>query len=196
MQHSPTRSFGPTIKSRHLHHQTDYLPDGKPFPAAAAAVGAAASAYYGGNPYAGYGPALGVASAPGIGLAPSVSPGITQGLRRNRDALDDRNARARRSSAHALCSDFRMTPPLSFPAGGVGPTDVEIGDVNGDGVKDLVVANSGSDVVVVFIGCGDGTFYPGRRYPVGPPGSFPYRIKLADVNGDKRLDIVTANLGG
>lgn len=63
---------------------------------------------------------------------------------------------------------MRFTPPLSFPAGGVGPTDVEIGDVNNDKIKDLVVAASGSDVVVVFIGCGDGTYFPGVRYPVGP----------------------------
>lgn len=157
----------------------DYGPDGAHFPAAAAA----ASAYYGGG---------GPLYAP-YGLAPSATPGITQGLKRNQYAMDERNRKAR--SAHALCSDFRMTPPLSFLAAGVGPTDVQVGDVNGDCIKDIVVADSGSDVVAVFIGCGDGTFFPGRRYPVGPPGSFPHRFELADVNGDKRLDIVTANLG-
>jgi len=104
---------------------------------------------------------------PGIGLAPSATPGVTQGLNRKRDTIDARNRKAQ-TSAHALCSDFRMTPPLSFPAGGVGPSDIAIGDLNGDCVKDLVVAASGSDVVVVFIGCGDGTYFPGVRYPVGP----------------------------
>lgn len=181
-----------TYLHTHTHIKTDYRPDGAAFPAAAAA----AAAYYGDNTYApGYRGVLGVPSVPGLGLAPSVSPGVTQGLRRSSDAIDERNTKARRSSSHALCSDFRMAPPLPFPAGGVGPTDVQVGDVNGDCIKDLVVAASGSDVVVVFIGAGDGTFFPGRRYPVGPPGSFPYRLQLGDVNGDKRLDIVVANLG-
>lgn len=50
-----------------------------------------------------------------------------------------------------------------------GPTDdTDTGDLNGDHHKDLVVSTAGSDVVSVFIGCGDGTFYPGVRYPVGP----------------------------
>lgn len=174
----------------------DYLPDGAVFSAAAAAGGHAH--YRAKNPYAApvaFGPALGIVSFPGVGLAPSVTPGVTQGLQRNADALDERNVKARRSSAHALCLDFRLTPPFAFPAAGVGPTDVQVGDVNGDCIKDLVAADSGADVVVVFIGCGDGTFFPGVRYPVGPPGSFPYRLELADVNGDKRLDIMVANLG-
>lgn len=42
------------------------------------------------------------------------------------------------------------------------------GDANGDKKADLFVAVSGSDVVAVFLGNGDGTFSRGRRYPVGP----------------------------
>jgi hypothetical protein len=101
-------------------------------------------------------------------LAPAVQPGISQGIGRRRDAIDRQNAGGHKHKKPALCNVMRFTPPLSFPAGGVGPTDVEIGDVNNDKIKDLVVAASGSDVVVVFIGCGDGTYFPGVRYPVGP----------------------------
>jgi hypothetical protein len=137
----------------------------------------------------------GLGGVPGIGLAPSVRPGITLGVTRFRDSIDARNRKVKRGG-HALCTNFRFIPPLSFPAEGVGPSDIEIGDLNGDCIKDLVVSASGSDVIVIFLGCGDGTFFPGVRYPVGPPGSFPYRIRLADVNHDGRLDIITANLGG
>lgn len=177
-----------------------YYPDGNLLPAAAAIGGGGGF----GSPYAvpgglgglgGVGGVGGIGAILGVGLAPSVRPGITLGVGRFRDSIDARNRKVKRGG-HALCTNVRFTPPLSFPAGGVGPSDIEIGDLNGDCIKDLVVAASGSDVIVVFLGCGDGTFFPGVRYPVGLPGSFPYRIRLADVNGDKRLDIVTANLGG
>ncbi|KAM3571962.1 hypothetical protein VYU27_006026 [Nannochloropsis oceanica] len=154
-----------------------YYPDGNFLPATA--VGGAG----------------GLGGRPGIGLAPSVRPGITLGVTRFRDSIDARNRKVKRGG-HALCTNFRFIPPLSFPAEGVGPSNVEIGDLNGDCIKDLVVSASGSDVIVIFLGCGDGTFFPGVRYPVGPPGSFPYRVRLADVNHDGRLDIITANLGG
>ena len=177
-----------------------YYPDGNLLSAAAAVGGGVGGGAFG-SPYAvpgafgGVGGVGGIASVPGIGLAPSVRPGITLGVGRFRDSIDAGNRKVKRGG-HALCTNVRFTPPLSFPAGGVGPSDIEIGDLNGDSIKDLVVAASGSDVIVVFLGCGDGTFFPGVRYPVGPPGSFPYRIRLADVNRDGRLDIITANLGG
>lgn len=185
-----------------------YYPDGNVLPAAAAVGGGVGGGAFGGtfggafgSPYAmpgafgGVGGVGGIGSVPGIGLAPSVRPGITLGVGRFRDSIDTRNRKVKRGG-HALCTNVRFTPPLSFPAGGVGPSDIEIGDLNGDCIKDLVVSASGSDVIVVFLGCKDSTFLPGIRYPVGPPGSFPYRIRLADVNRDGRLDIITANLGG
>jgi len=42
------------------------------------------------------------------------------------------------------------------------------GDFNGDKHDDLVVADSLSDAVTVFLGLGEGAFTPGIRYPVGP----------------------------
>src|SRR6185295_7381755 len=40
------------------------------------------------------------------------------------------------------------------------PSDIAIGDVNGDGLDDIVVANSHSDHIFIFISRGDGTFNP------------------------------------
>jgi hypothetical protein len=77
-------------------------------------------------------------------------------------------------------------------ASGQGPCAVAIGDVNGDGKADIVVANGKAGTVSVFLNKGNGTFAEKTDYPVGKnPGS----IALADVNGDKKLDIVVANRG-
>ena len=46
---------------------------------------------------------------------------------------------------------------LDFPAG-EGPWSVAIGDLNGDEIPDLAVANRDSNNVAVLLGVGDGTF--------------------------------------
>lgn len=67
---------------------------------------------------------------------------------------------------------------------------VSLGDVNGDGKLDAVVANSGANAVSVLFGNGDGTFQAPTSYSTG---SGPAGLALADLNGDGRLDIVTTN---
>src|SRR5262249_26446468 len=44
----------------------------------------------------------------------------------------------------------------------------------------------------VLLGAGDGTFQAEQRLAVG---ANPYSVAVADVNGDGRLDLVTANYG-
>src|SRR5205807_1565926 len=46
---------------------------------------------------------------------------------------------------------------------GMKPEFVVAGDVNGDGILDLAVANVNSGTVTVLLGNGDGTFQPGTR---------------------------------
>ena len=72
------------------------------------------------------------------------------------------------------------------------PRSVALGDVNGDGRLDIVTANSSRSEVGVLLGQISGGFAPVTAYSVGAT-SYPSSVTLGDVNGDGRLDIVTAN---
>src|SRR6202453_1932206 len=77
-------------------------------------------------------------------------------------------------------------------------TNVMVGDVNGDGLPDVLVTNScdGSSVcnngsVSVLLGYGDGTLQAGVIY--SPAGSEAHGLATADVNGDGKPDILVAS---
>ncbi len=78
-------------------------------------------------------------------------------------------------------------------AAGPEPHWVAMGDVNGDGNADLVVADEGGGVVSVLLGNGNGTFQTPRIFVAG---AFPDSVVLADVNGDGKPDLVVANGAG
>jgi len=70
---------------------------------------------------------------------------------------------------------------------------VAVGDFNGDGKLDIVVANYNGDNVSVFLGNGDGTFQAAVNYNVG---TNPTSVAVADFNGDGKLDLAVSNQGG
>ncbi len=75
-------------------------------------------------------------------------------------------------------------------AAGYQPFSVALGDVNGDRLLDLAVANVGSEDVSVLLGNGDGSFQPQQRFAAG---DFPRSVALGDLSGDSILDLVVAN---
>src|SRR5437879_105878 len=77
-------------------------------------------------------------------------------------------------------------------AAGAGPYSVAAGDVNGDGTLDLVVANSLANSISVRLGNGDGTFQAAPTFDAGL-GSGPIWVLIADINGDRKPDILLAN---
>jgi hypothetical protein len=86
-------------------------------------------------------------------------------------------------------------PPNSFYSFS-GTRQVAVADVNGDGVPDIVSVNDtdlASGNVTTFLGKGDGTF---GQAIVSQVGGFSTGLALADLNGDGKLDIVTADGGG
>ena len=113
-------------------------------------------------------------------------------------------AYARRGCSNSSCSDRQGPDGLSIFAGdgiggftdwallpaGAGPSGIGQGDLDGDGRKDIVVANSDSNDISIFLGQSGGGFVSFGRFAVDPgPGG----VAVADVNRDGSPDIVTAS---
>jgi hypothetical protein len=75
--------------------------------------------------------------------------------------------------------------PIKYPVGVVAQS-VAIGDVNGDGKPDLVIADSGG--VGVLLGNGDGTF--GSPASLSAGSNIVTSIAVADVNNDLNPDLL------
>ncbi len=79
------------------------------------------------------------------------------------------------------------TDPLGAPVNGLAPTEITTGDLNGDGVDDLIVANEGGNTITVRLSDPAGGYEAPQRYPVGLS---PSNVHLDDFTGDGTLDIV------
>ena len=66
------------------------------------------------------------------------------------------------------------------------PFSVAIGDLNGDGHPDLVVANEWSGNVSVLLGNGGGSFQSAVNYGAG---GGPHSVAISDFNGNNALDL-------
>ena len=79
--------------------------------------------------------------------------------------------------------------PTYWPAG-PGPRAVAIGDLDGNGTLDVLVANDSTNVVTVLTG--DGGYL--LSAPVTfPTGTHPVAMAVVDFDGDNDLDVVTAD---
>jgi FG-GAP-like repeat len=95
---------------------------------------------------------------------------------------------------------FKNAVTYSSGAASVFGSRVAVGDLNGDGKLDLAVATTGSGcgsgcpkgLVGVLLGKGDGTFKKAKTYSTGGFDAIGW-VAIADVNGDKKPDLVVAN---
>jgi len=87
--------------------------------------------------------------------------------------------------------------PMALATGNITPS-VAVGDLNGDGLPDIVAAdydmNGNNGQVTVFIqdAANPGTFLAALTFPAGAQ---PQAVRIADVDGDGRADLVIANRG-
>jgi len=79
---------------------------------------------------------------------------------------------------------------VNYPIGPFGtPSGLAVGDVNSDALPDLLVQES-SATVAVLLNVGRGIFVAAPSVAVG---QVPRRLLLADLDGDRDLDLLTAN---
>jgi len=79
---------------------------------------------------------------------------------------------------------------------GSGPTCVAAVDINGNGKVALVSANVNDGTLTVLTNNGSGGFGSNATINVGSgPNSYPLSVAAADVNGDGRPELISANLG-
>jgi hypothetical protein len=113
--------------------------------------------------------------------ATTSSPGNLGVLRNNGDG----------TFATALPEGFGSTIPAD-------PADLALGDVNRDGVLDLVVASRGIPWVPVLLGAGDGTFADPTccNAPAGAQGPVPPQsVAVADLDRDGKPDLAVVAVG-
>ncbi len=89
--------------------------------------------------------------------------------------------------------DGTFAPAKSVPAASQ-PRSVAVGDLNGDGIADLVVADYAGAVSILFGqgsgGFGDGTFSAPVPFPAGPNAT---DVAIADLNADGLPDLAVPN---
>jgi hypothetical protein len=80
---------------------------------------------------------------------------------------------------------------------GANPAGLSFGDVNGDGVPDLAVANHETHQVTVLLGDGAGGLEPAPGSPITVAlEPHPHAVVLADLDGDGRLDLLVDDRRG
>lgn len=88
--------------------------------------------------------------------------------------------------------NYNSVSTAGHPYGGA------IGDIDGDGKPDLVVNNRDSNTVSIFLNTGTGTTIDASTFTLNRKLTtlgLPNNVKLADIDGDGKLDIVCAMAG-
>lgn len=90
---------------------------------------------------------------------------------------------------------LNLRPPVSYPTDGVSETsNLAVGDLNKDGIPDVIATNPLRSSISVLLGRADGTLAPAVNVPVGVMGgAHPFSVAIADFNGDGNNDVAAAD---
>ena len=94
------------------------------------------------------------------------------------------------SAANTKAQGICFLPATHFSTS-IAPVSSATGDFNGDGKKDIVIANQ-TGSISLFIGTGTGSFAPAVNFGAG---NQPYGIAVGDLNNDNKQDVIVTNLG-
>jgi len=134
------------------------------------------------------------ASAPAPTGAPAQAAVPSARAVGSTDRLALSGAPAQRHDASIITpanSTLSFLPAVTYSSGGFNPNSVTVGDTNGDGKPDLVVANAFSNTVGILQGNGDGTFQTALTYDTG--GQIPVSVAVANLVLGGGLQVVVAN---
>ena len=85
-----------------------------------------------------------------------------------------------------------INPEVALTDLHVHPRQLAVGDLSGDGLPDIVTANTQENSVTILVATDSGPLRVRVRYPLNG-GESPEQVAVGDVNGDGRLDILTVN---
>jgi Bacterial Ig-like domain (group 3)/FG-GAP-like repeat len=131
-----------------------------------------------------------ISTTPGTFFNPAIAVGDLNGDGRADIAITDKAARTVTVLYQNPAGGFTDVPVITNTSG-PGPTSIAIGDVNGDGRPDLVVASDdGNEIIPLLKDATDAGFTPGTPLATG---ASPGGLAIGDFDGDGRNDIAVAN---